>query len=153
MTSGNELDPKERIARRISRSQCAESPGDGQPGVLDSDAFMPRADCPPGQGLEEYISVTRVESFSGEFEDRLRDTTRSIVSRWRGRDPSRLRIGLLRVSDVHEAAQLKPKSLSVRIVDPTRDQSYAGIYGMDLTDAIIAQELARRALLYAPRLP
>jgi hypothetical protein len=114
---------------------------------------MPRSDYPAGTGLEDYLSVNWVECFHGELDEKLSAVTTNMRNRLKGFDGERSRIGILIVHAVHEAAALKPKALSVRVVDPDKDPSYAGVYGMDLQDEIIAQELARRVLLYRPRVP
>jgi hypothetical protein len=146
-----ELALTDQIARHISKGRRKGDEDDGTPGVVDSIAFMPRRDWPPGMGLEEYLSVIRVDTFAGNIEQKLAAVTAAMKARLMGFDSERSRIGVLFVQAVHEAATLKSKQLSVRIVDPQKDASYGGIYGMDLEDEIIAQELARLALLFKPR--
>lgn len=147
----SELALTDQIARHISKGRRKGDEDDGTPGVVNSSAFMPRRDFPPGMGLEEYLSIFLVDCFAGNLEQKLATVTAAMKARLRGFDSERSRIGVLFVQAVHEAAILKPKRLSVRIVDPEKDPSYAGIYGMDLEDEIIAQELARLVLLFKPR--
>jgi hypothetical protein len=148
-----ELARIDRIARHISKGRRKGEEADGSAGVVDSSAFMPRADYPPGHGLEQYLSINCLEAFPGELAEKLSAVTIDMRRRLRGFDAERSRIGILFVQAVHDAAALKPKQLIARLVDPDDDPSYAGIYGMDLQDEIIAQELARRVLLYRPRIP
>jgi hypothetical protein len=148
----SELALTDQIARHIPKGKRKGDESDGTPGVVDSDAFMPRADWPRGTGLEEYLSVTRVDHFPGDLEEKLTSVTKAIMTRIVSFNKEQSRIGVLVVQTVHDAAILRQKKLSVRVVDPAKDPSYAGIYGMDLEDAIIAQELARRAVLYRPRM-
>jgi hypothetical protein len=113
---------------------------------------MPRPDWPLGSGLEEYLSVTWVDHFTGDLEQRLTAVTATMKDRLRKSfHDERSRIGVLLVDAVHSAARLNSKHLNVRVVNPATDASYTGIYGMDLDDEIIAQELARQALLFRPR--
>jgi hypothetical protein len=147
-----ELPTTDRIARHISKGRRKGEAADGTTGVINSSAFMPRADYPPGSGVEEYLSVNWVECFAGALDEKLSAITMEMRKRLAGFDGEHSRIGILSVQAVHNAAALKPKQLSVRIVEPDKDASYAGIYGMDLQDEIIAQELARLVLLYRPRL-
>src|SRR6267154_1674879 len=146
-----ELPTTDRIARHISKGRHKGEGADGMTGVINSNAFMPRADYPPGSGLEEYLSINWVECFAGELDQKLSAVTMEMRKRLLGFDGERSRIGILGVQAVHDAATLKPKQLSVRIIDSDNDASYAGVYGMDLQDEIIAQELARLVLLYRPR--
>jgi hypothetical protein len=147
----SELSVTDQIARHISKGRRKGDEDDGTPGVVNSIAFMPRPDWPPSMGLEEYLSVIRVDHFAGNLEQKLAAVTTVMKARLGGFDSERSRIGVLFVQAVHEAAMLKPKQLSVRIVNPEKDASYAGIFGMDLEDEIIAQELARLVLLFKPR--
>jgi hypothetical protein len=148
-----ELPTTDRIARHISKGRRKGEAADGSTGVVDSSAFKPRADYPRGSGLEEYLSMSWLEAFRGEFDEKLSAATIDMRNRLKGFDDERSRIGILIVQAVHDAAALKPKQLSVRIVDPDKDPSHAGVYGMDLEDEIIAQELARGVRLYRPRRP
>lgn len=147
----SELAVTDQIARHISKGRRKGDENDGMPGVVNSIAFMPRPDWPQGMGLEEYLSVIWVDPFTGNLEQKLAAVTAAMKARLKGFDSEQSRIGVLFVQAVHQAATLKPKQLSVRIVDPEKDASYAGIYGMDLEDEIIAQELARLVLLFKPR--
>jgi hypothetical protein len=146
-----ELDRTERVARHISKGKRKGDEEDGTTGIVDHNAFMPRADWPRGKGLEEYLSITRVDHFPGDMEQKLAGVTAAMRERIQGLNEDS-RLGILSVETIHEAAALKPKKLSMRIVNAEKDASYAGIYGMDLSDVMIAQELARRVLLYRPRI-
>ena len=147
----SELPPRDRIARHIPSGKRKGIEEDGTTGIVDSAAFMPRPDWPLGMGLEKYLSVTHVDHFGGDIEQQLTAVTKAMRDRVK-RLNQNSRIGILQVEVIHDAAALKPKTLRVRIVNPQEDLSYGGIYGMDLEDDIIAQDLARRVLLYRPRL-
>ncbi len=148
----SELSSPDQIARHVSKGKRKGDERDGTPGIVDSMVFMPRGDWPRGQGLELYLSVTWYGCFAGELEEKLAAVTAALKSRLPGFDDERSRLGIVTAGVVHEAAALRQKKLSVRIVDPDVDVSYAGIFGMDLEDDLIAQELARRAILFRPRL-
>lgn len=115
--------------------------------AVASEVFLPRADYPPGTGPEECVSVDWLECFSGGLREQLNQVRDAVASRsWKvGRNAQ---FAVVVVDDVHQSAKKSGKSVDVRTVGEVDDPSHSGIYGLEPTDHIIAQEIARRAAAY-----
>jgi hypothetical protein len=86
-----ELPTTDRIARHISKGRRKGEEADGSTGVVDSSAFMPRADYPPGSGLEEYLSISWLEALRGQLDEKLSAVTIDMRNRLGGFDGERSR--------------------------------------------------------------
>ena len=121
---------------------------DGITIVIDSQAFLPRDDFPEGTGPEEYVSVHWLEYFSGTFRQQL-DQVRTAIEA-RGRTVGQQsKFGVAIVESVHKAARLHKKSVDVRTTGEIADPSHAGIYGLEPSDHLIAEEIAQHAVAHS----
>ena len=134
------------IVRQLGKAKW-DLADDGVTVVVDSQAFLPRDDFPEGAGPEEYVSVDWLECFSGTLRQQL-DQVRTAIEA-RGRTVGQQsKFGVAIVESVHKAARLHKKSVDVRTTGEIADPSHAGIYGLEPSDHLIAEEIAQHAVAH-----
>ena len=136
------------VVRTVGKDSC-DVALDGRTVTVESSVFLPRKDHPPGTGLEPYVSVDWFEYFSGTLRDQLDQVREAVVERMpSGRLGQHARLATVLVNDVHDSAAKDNIIIDVCTTGDADDPSHSGIYGLDPSDHIIAQEIARRAEAY-----
>ena len=134
------------IVRQLGKEKW-ELADDGVTVEIDSEAFLPRADFPEGTGPEKYVSVHWLEYFRGTLRQQL-DQVRAAIEA-RGRTVGQqAKFGVAIVESVHKAAQLQNKLVDVCTTGEIEDPSHTGIYGLEPSDHLIAQEIAQHAVAH-----